>query len=97
MSEIVKKIVVTAIERILRKRMGSYGFERVAVSTGVDHDGDEVLFIDAEYKYLKRPIDVRATVGLTNELRDALERLGEDRFPHVRHRFDDRQSTAKSA
>ena len=89
--------VATAVNSVLRKRMGPYGFVRATVSTSVDHDGDEVLVIDAEYKYQKRPVDVRATVGLTSELREILETLGEDRFPHIRHRFDDRQATAKSA
>jgi hypothetical protein len=40
-----------------------------------------VLLIDAEYTYSKKPIDVRATVGLISELRDALEKVGEHRFP----------------
>ena len=31
------------------------------------------------------------------ELRDALANVGEHRFPHVRHHFDERQLTAKSA
>jgi hypothetical protein len=55
------------------------------------------MSIDAEYTYSATPIHVRATVGLTSELRDALQKDGERRFPHIRHHFDERQLTAKPA
>lgn len=96
-SEMIDEKVATAVDDVLKARMGRFGYTRASIRPGEDHDGDPVLLIDAEYTYSKKPIDVRATVGLTSELRDALEKVGEHRFPHVRHHFDERQLTAKSA
>jgi hypothetical protein len=93
----VNKKVIGAIEGVLKARMGRFGFKRASVRAGEDHDGDPVLRTDAEYTYSEKPIDVRATVGLTTELRDALEKVGEYRFPYIRHHFDERQQTAKYA
>ncbi len=94
-SETIDKKVIGAIEGVLKARMGRFGFKRATIRAGEDRDGDPVLRIDAEYTYSEKPIDVRATVGLTTEMRDALEKVGEDRFPHIRHHFDERQQTTK--
>ena len=96
-SETIDKKVIGAIEAVLKARMGRFGFKRASVRAGEDQDGDPVLRIDAEYNYSEKPIDVRATYGLTTEVRDALEKLGEERFPYIRHHFDERQQTAKYA
>lgn len=96
-SGMIDKKVISTIEAVLKARMGRFGFTRASVRAGEDHDGDPVLRIDAEYTYSEKPIDVRATYGLTTELRDALEKVGEDRFPHIKHHFDERQQTAKYA
>ena len=94
-NETIDKKVIGAIEGVLKARMGRFGFKRASVRAGEDLDGDPALRIDAEYAYSEKPIDVRATVGLVTELRDALEKVGEDRFPYIRHHFDERQQTAK--
>lgn len=88
---IVDPAVVAAINKVIAARMGRYGFTNASVEPGLDHDGDEVLFIDAAYNYSDRPIESGATFGLVSELLDALEEIGEFRFPHTRHRFPDRQ------
>ncbi len=94
-SETIDKKVISAIEGVLKARMGRFGFKRASVRVGEDLDGEPALRIDAEYTYQEKPIDVRATVGLITELRDALEKVGEDRFPYIKHHFDERQQTAK--
>lgn len=88
--------VKAAIELVLRKRMGRYGFKYARVTAGVDFDDDPVLFVEAEYDLVNAPLDAEVTAGLVTELRDALYALGETRFPHVRHNFDDRQAVASS-
>jgi hypothetical protein len=95
--DIVDPAVVAAINKVLAARMGRYGFTSARVEPGLDHDGDEVLFIEAVYPYSEIPLTKGATYGLGSEVRRALEDLGESRFPHIRHRFDQRQRTANSA
>lgn len=95
MLEKVVDRIVMAVNEVLRARMERWGFTHARIRPGFDHDGDPVLFIDAEYKLMPEPLDPRVTFGLISEVRRALERLGETRFPHVRHRFDPRQTTMK--
>jgi hypothetical protein len=68
--------VATAVENVLKAGMGRFGFTWANIRPGEDHESNPVLLIDAEYTYSKKPIDVRATVGLISELRDALEQVG---------------------
>jgi hypothetical protein len=42
--------VKAAIEQILRENLARYGFVGATIEPGQDHDGDPVLFIDAEYQ-----------------------------------------------
>lgn len=90
----VDQNMLEAINGILRNRMGAMGFQSADVQPGLDHDGDPVLFIDAHYRLTERPIDPSATYGLLQELRQALAEIGESRFPHLRHHFDDLQKVA---
>ncbi len=54
---------------------------------GEDHDGDPVLFIDAEYELAGEPVDAEVTIATGSELGRRLIELGELRFPHLRHRL----------
>jgi len=96
--DILEKVdprVQHAISAVLRKRFGDYGFRNAHVEAGLDHDGDPILLIDAYYDFSKRPVDTSAMLGLTRALREVLQTLGETRFPHVRHQFDDRQKVVR--
>lgn len=83
-----------AIERVLKERLAGMGLQSVDIRAGRDHDGDPVLYIDAHHAYSKQPIDTRPTFGLIAVLRQELEKIGERRFPHLRHKFDERQKVA---
>jgi hypothetical protein len=84
--------IVELIRQTVREGMGSFGLKAVDVRAGEDHDGDPVIFIEASYDYSETPIDtVPVTVGLVSILRDRLWKEGETRFPHIRHKFDERQ------
>ena len=85
-----------AIERVLRQRMKRHGYRSADIRADVDHDGDPVLRIDVHYDLMPDPLDPTATVGLLSALRDALDEIGETRFPHVRHEFADTQAIASS-
>jgi hypothetical protein len=95
MVETVDRDIVELIERTVRESMGPFGPRAVEVRAGEDHDGDAVIFVEAQYELSERPIDPRVTGKLTSRLtttlRDRLWERGETRFPHVRHKFDERQ------
>jgi len=88
------KEIENIVNRVLSERVGTYGFNGASVHVGQDHDGDEALFIEARYAHTDREIDPGAFYGLTSAVRAALAHAGEDRFPYIRHRFDERQRVA---
>ena len=53
-----------------------------------------MLFIVAHFDLVPEPIDPAITVGITDVLCDALEEIGDSRFPHVRYDFHDDQAVA---
>ena len=89
--------VVDVIKALIRKEMGASGLQDVRVAPGLDHDGDPVIFIDADYEPRGRPININVVAGLVNKLCDALWELGETRFPHIRHHFSEKQKIAGAA
>lgn len=93
----VARKAIEAVERVLKERMGPFGFQGAKVDPGWDHDGDPVLFIEARYNLSDRPIDAGVTFGLLRALREALEAAGETRFPHIRHHLDEQQQVARSS
>ena len=92
MKDEVGKKVRGAIERVLRERLGPYGFRDATVRAGVGHDGDSVLFVVAHFNLVPEPIDPAITVGIIEALRDGLEDIGDARFPHVNYDFHDDQT-----
>ena len=83
----VDEKLVELIRATMRESMQVFGLRDVSVRVGEDHDGDPVLFIEADYDLTDTPIDLDVTAPLTSKLRDALWAVGETRFPHIRHRF----------
>ena len=92
----VGKGVRDAIERVLSQRLGPHGYREASVRAGHDHDGDRVLFLVAHFDLVPQPIDVGITVGVIDALRDALDEVGESRFPHVSYDFHDDQAITTS-
>lgn len=93
MNETTERIT-EVVNSVLAERVGDYGFSGATVREDVDHDGDEALFIEARYALTESDIDAGAFYGLTSAVRAALAEAGEDRFPYIRHRFDERQRVA---
>ena len=75
----------------MRDRLSPFGFTDFEITPGEDHDGDPVLFIDAHYELSNEPVDPAVTLATQIELRKHLLALGEERFPHLRHHFAERQ------
>ena len=87
--------VVAAIDAILRARMARWGYTHADIRPGYDHDGDPVVHVDAHYALRSEPLDPRAALGVDGEVIDAIQALGEERFPHIRHRFHELQTTTR--
>lgn len=83
--------IVELVRATVRESMQAFGLRDVSVRAGEDHDGEPVLFIEAEYDLTDTPIDTTVTAALTTKLRDKLWAAGETRFPHIRHRFPEAQ------
>lgn len=83
-----------AVEKVLRDRLADYGFAGANIASGRDRDGDPVLLVDVRYKAVDKPIASKATFGLVTAIRQELTRVGETRFPHIRHHFDEQQKIA---
>lgn len=74
---------------VLRELLDGFGFEAATITAGQDHDGEPVLFVDIKYRWGAPAIPRDVSFGLVRNLRDALLRVGEKRFPHVRHKIPD--------
>ena len=85
---------VELIGKTVRESMAAFGFRMAHVRAGEDHDGDPVIFIEAEYDLTETPIDIEVMAKLRRILRSRLRESGETRFPHIRHNFDERQQVA---
>lgn len=83
--------IVNLIKATVHESMQTFGLHEISVRAGEDHDGEPVLFIEAEYDLMDTPIDTTVTAALTTKLRDKLWAAGETRFPHIRHKFPEAQ------
>ncbi len=83
--------LVKLVRETVRESMQAFGLRAVSVRGGEDHDGEPVLFIEAEYNLSDTPIDTVVTAALTTKVRDKLWAAGETRFPHIRHKFAEAQ------
>ena len=86
--------VEQTVEKVLRDRLETSGFEGAEIRSDRDFDGDPILVVDVNYRFLDKPISSKVTFGLTTEIRKALMALGESRFPQIRHHFNEQQKIA---
>lgn len=80
------------IEPELRRELAKYGYVSSEVRSGVDHDGDPVLFVTVDYGPGQQPVPGEATLKAIRAVQDKLATTGETRFPHLRHRYPDDDS-----
>ena len=82
------------IKALLMERLAAVGLRHVEVTAGVDFEGDDVLYVDAFFDLIEPPLDPSRFHFLTTLLREAIEPLGESRFPHLRYHFHEDQKVA---
>ena len=76
-------------DRVLRQTLGSFGYTKVLVRSGYDHDGDPALFLRAHFKPGSGPVPGGPSNGALSALSDALYARGEHRFPYLTHYYPD--------
>ena len=83
--------IVALIETSIREAMTPYGYRAVHVRPGEDHDGYPVIFVEVDYDLTETPIDFGVASRILTPLRDKMWEAGERRFPHIRHKFHEKQ------
>jgi len=87
--------IVALIERTIHEAMDPFGLRSVELRPGADHDGDPVIFVEAEYDLSERPLELGVTGKLSSVLWERLRKAGEMRFAHVWHKFHENQKVEK--
>jgi hypothetical protein len=82
--------------RVLKPKLAKLGLEEVVVKEGLDHDGEESLFIDAKMRPGARIVGGEISSKIHAALSEALRRAGEPRFPYFNIRHPDRSSGASA-
>ena len=83
--------VRAAIETIIQEKLKGYDLESVSIEPGEDHDGDEAIFIELQYKLDTKPFDSSLPGSIRTELSNKLVHLGEFRYPYTSYRLIDGQ------
>ncbi len=94
MTSTISEQLQQRITTLLTERLAWVGLRHVEVTAGVDFEGDDVLYVDAFFDLIEPPLDPARFHFLTTELREAIEPLGETRFPHLRYHFQEDQKVA---
>lgn len=89
--------IVELIKRTVHETMDPFGLRSVEVRAGEDHDGDPVIFVEAQYDLSEAPLELGVTGKLSSVLWERLRKAGETRFAHVRHKFHEKQKVKKPA
>lgn len=61
-----------------------------------DHDGDPVLKMDIEHSLIESDINLALVRERDNKIRDRAWELGDSRFLHIRHTYDEKQTVSLS-
>src|ERR1700677_3215952 len=75
--------VTRLADKLLSEALCGQGYERVTVRSGVDHDDEPALFVDAILKENTDVIAGEAFASAIGALRNALLQRDEIRFPYL--------------
>jgi len=87
----IRPEIAATIEETIAPAMRRMGYQGLRIEEGENHAGEPVLRVHVDYAPEGDPIDSKVTADLVYRLRVRLLDLGEERFPHIRHHFDERQ------
>lgn len=81
------------LRRFVEDTFEAFAVQNVEVEEGKDHDDTPVVNV-AIHHGLAEPVNAFTLIEMDGKIRDYAWQLGERRFVHVRHAFDERQSVA---
>lgn len=77
----------TAAEKVLteiiRKQFDGSALDEIKIHSGIDHAGEQALFVNVRLKEGKKRLTPEKSVDLHLVMRDALQDIGDDRFPYL--------------
>jgi hypothetical protein len=73
-------------DRVLRKELGKFGYQRTEVRTGFDHSDEPAVYVDAVLGVGAPPLEPTTFFDTHAALGRALLAEGEQRFPYFRTR-----------
>jgi hypothetical protein len=73
-------------DRILRKELGKFGYQRTEVRSGFDHSDEPAVYVDAVLGVGAPPLEATTFFDAHAALGRALLAEGEERFPYFRTR-----------
>ena len=76
-------------ERVLGATLGQAGFESAAIEERPNHADEDALFITVRFRPGAEATPGRLTGEAIGALRDALETIGEHRFPYLIYDYPD--------
>lgn len=79
------KSVSTMIRPVIENALDRPEMYDVSFSSGVDHDGDDIIVARIEYKAGAATIDARRLLDSVNNAMTLLAGRGDSRFLHIRH------------
>jgi len=85
-----------ALSDLLRERLQVAGAESVAVQPDADHEGTPILAVEVKHHLVDRPIELNEVIAADRAARDLAWQMGERRFLHVEHVYDEKQQVARS-
>ena len=74
---------------VLTVSLGGVGFSEADALSGIDHDGDDALFVTAHFRPGFDVTPGAASADAMVALRNRLLELGDRRFPYLRYDYPD--------
>jgi hypothetical protein len=89
--------VKAEIVSVITTRSAPVTVARCEILVDDDHDGEEAIFVDVWHPLSALPINSRMLLNIQFDVQQSLLKAGDDRFPYLRHHFDDAQQFGAAA
>lgn len=87
----IRPEVRAAIQTVVDDLLRDYKLETCGIKADEDSSGDDAIFVDLCYELTEREIDPAITTAVRTAIRERLLKLGESRFPYIRHHLQNGQ------
>lgn len=83
--------IVQLVTPKLRDVLGKFGFRDAIAKSGLDHDGDPVVFMEIHYGEAAPELDPQASIDATIRAMEEMRQHGDERFVHMNHVYPDEE------